>query len=107
MSITIGSLANTQISLPPPLKVDCCWYASGGLHIWDAKKEEHPQQANIKFNPPISSIRISVDGSKVFFLDMLGVQAFVKMGASRPVRRTGQRVIRRARIAFTADLMSA
>jgi len=31
----------------------------------------------------------------------------VETGAKRPVRRTGQRVIRRVWIAFTADLMPA
>jgi len=71
-------------------KLIVVWSISGGLHIWDTRKEEHPQQVNIRFSPPISDLKISVDGSKVFFLDMLCVRALSTQTA-KVVSRVGVR----------------
>ena len=51
------------------------WCTFGQVHIWDSKKEEHPQQAKTGPNTAIKSLRISGDGSKVFLLGKRCVQA--------------------------------
>ena len=58
-------------------KLTFVWYVNRGIHIWDTKKGKHPWTHSVHWlNHLVQDVRISGDGSKIFYLDYESIQAW-------------------------------